>query len=135
MASRGAEYEDQINDWMKAFEGLPDERKELLARWFGTQKLIIDYSGLTEDEWFGYVEWALKNPFDYRFVLDFPDEAGAPAEDDAAEETDQTRSARDFVGFDTQLSVPDGPGMADKAQSDQRLDKELFDRFMRNRKG
>ena len=135
MASQGAEHEDQIRDWMKAFDALPEERKELLARWFGTQKLIIDHAGLTEDEWFGYVEWALTNPFDYRFVENFPDDGHSEGPKDSAEASDSTRVARDFVGFDTQLNAPDGPGMAEKAQSSKRLDKELFDNFMRNRKG
>ena len=45
MASEGAEHEDRINDFMKQFEGLPDDRKDNIFKWFATQQIIIDNTG------------------------------------------------------------------------------------------
>ena len=135
MASAGVEHEDQIREWMRAFEALPEDRKDKLQRWFATQKVIIDSSGLTEGEWFGYVQWAMDNPFDYAFIRDFPDipEVGAGL-GDGAERTDGTKRARQLVGGQVPVRAPDGPGLKDKAKSDKGLERELFDRFMRNRR-
>jgi hypothetical protein len=135
MATVDAEHEDQIREWMRAFEALPEDRQDKLKRWFATQKIIIDSSGLTEAEWFGYVQWAMDNPFDYAFIHDFPDlpEAGA-GQADGAERADATKRARQLVGGQVKTRAPDGPGLKEKATSDKGLERELFDRFMRNRR-
>lgn len=135
MASHGAEYEDAINEWIKAFEGLPEDRQEKLKMWFATQKIIIENSGLSPEEWFGYIEWAMDNPFDYSFVKDFPDTAEA-ADEDSAARSDETRGARDFIGADgARKPLADGPGITEKAKSEKKLERELFDEFMKNRLG
>lgn len=137
MASVGAEFEDDINDWMEAFKHLPEDRQDNLKRWFATQKIIIDNSGLTPLEWFEHVQWAMDNPFDYSFVLDFPEQAEHDVGADSAERTDATRGARDFVagGKAAPKVAPDGPGIQDKAQSERKLERELFSNFMKGRLG
>ena len=137
MASVGAEFEDDINEWMEAFRGLPEDRQENLKKWFATQKIIIENAGLSPDEWFTYVQWAMDNPFDYRFILDFPEQEEHDVEKDAAERSDQTRGARDLVagGKADPKTAPDGPGIQEKAKSEQSLERELFSNFMKGRLG
>ena len=137
MASAGAEFEDQINDWMDAFKALPEERQENLRKWFATQKVIIDNSGLTPEAWFGYVETAMQNPFDYSFIHDFPERSEHDAGRDAAERSDSTQGARDLIagGKADPRTAPDGPGIQEKAKSEQSLERELFSNFMKGRLG
>ncbi len=118
---------------MAAFEALPEDRKENVRKWFATQKVIVDASGLTPEQWFGYIEWALDHPFDYGFIQDFP-EAGAGPQD-AAERTDATRRSRELVGGTTKVAIPDGEGLKGKAKAAGGLERELFDNFMKNRLG
>lgn len=133
MASVGAEYEEQIQDWMKSFETLPEARKDNLMRWFATQKVIIDNTGLTPEQWFGYIEWAMNNPLDYSFIMDFPETEESKA---AMAEGSAERDARKFVGGNVPTkAATDGPGMQDKAQSERKVERELFDRFMKERLG
>lgn len=135
MAGVGAEHEDQINEWMRSFEALPEERQDKLRRWFATQKIIIDNSGLTPDEWFEYVHWALENPFDYAFIKDFPDMPEADLTSDAAEKGDATKKARELVGGQTAAKGPlAGEGIKEAAKSEGGLEKELFANFMKNRR-
>lgn len=136
MASAGAEHEKAIQEWLKSFEALPKEQQDNLQRWFATQKIIIDNTGLTPEQWFGYIEWAMDNPLDYSFILDFPAEgAGVDAEDEA-QIGDTTRDARKLVGGETKVSAATGEGgMQDKATSDRKVERELFDRFMKERLG
>lgn len=134
MASVGAEHEDLINDWMEGFKALPEDRQDKLKRWFATQKIIIDNAGLTELEWFGYIQWAMDNPFDYEFIKDFPDMPEADTASDAAERSDATKRARELVGGQVAARAPEGEGMKKAAKTDDKLERELFDRFMRNRR-
>lgn len=134
MASVGAEHEDQINDWMRSFKELPEDRQDKLKRWFATQKIIIENSGLSEEEWFTYIQWAMDNPLDYEFIKDFPDIPEARPEADAAERADATKKARQLVGGQVAAVAPDGEGIKDKAKSEGGLEKELFERFMQNRR-
>jgi hypothetical protein len=136
MARQGAEHEDAINEWIKAFEKLPEERRENLSKWFATQKIIIENSGLSPEEWFRHIEWAMDHPLDYSFVLEFPDVTDEAAAADSAARTDETRTAREMVGADApKTPLADGPGIVDKAQSEKKLERELFDEFMKNRLG
>ena len=138
MATATAEHEDAIKDWIKGFEELPAERQENLKKWFATQKIIIDNSGQTPKEWFSLIQWAMDNPFDYSFINDFPDvaESGAGAKaKDAAEKVDATRGARQMVGGETKHHAPEGKGIQEKATSDKGVERELFDRFMKERLG
>jgi hypothetical protein len=137
MAPANAEHEDAIKDWIKGFEELPAERQENLKKWFATQKVIIDNSGQTPKEWFSLIQWAMDNPFDYSFINDFPDgaEIGVKAKD-AAEKVDTTRDARQMVGAQVNRSAPDGKGIQEKAGSEKGgVERELFDRFMKERLG
>ncbi len=137
MVTAGAEFDDDINEWMVAFKELPEDRQDNLKRWFATQKVIIENSGQSVEEWFLLVQWAMDNPFDYSFVLDFPDQAEHDPSRDSAERTDQTQGARDFVAggkADPKLA-PHGPGIRAKAQSEQSLERELFSNFMKGRLG
>jgi hypothetical protein len=130
-----AEIADEVlEDWIAAFEALPEDRREDIEKWFATQKIIIEASGLEPETWFGYVEWALDHPFDYSFIQDFP-ETGAGEARDAAERTDATRRSRELVGGATRVTAPDGDGMKGKAKAKQGLERELFDNFMKNRLG
>ncbi len=129
------EYDADIEEWIKDFEKLPKENQENLKKWFGTQKLIIDNSGLTPLEWFEFVSWALDNPYDYSFINDFPDVPDVSGSKDGAERADQTRGARALVGSDTKRSAPDGKGIQEKAGAKKGLERELFDNFMKNRLG
>ena len=134
MASQGAEYENQIRAWMKAFESLPEDRQTALRAWFGMQKVIIDNSGLSTKDWFEHVQWAFDHPLDFSFVNDFPAEGASVHGGDASEATDATRDAKEFVGATAKsTAVADGPGLQEKAQSEKAVDKELFDRFMHER--
>lgn len=126
--------EEVLADWAQAFEALPADRQENVKKWFATQKLIIEASGLEPEEWFAHVEWALDNPFDYSFIADFP-ETGASESRDAAERADATKASRQLVGGETKVSAPDGEGMKTKAKAKQGLERELFDNFMKNRLG
>ncbi len=137
MASVGAEFEDDISDWMESFRSLPEDRQENIKKWFATQKIIIDNSGLSVQEWFSHVQWAMDNPFDYRFVLDFPEVPEHDVGKDAAERSDATRDARDLVtgGESGAKSAPDGPGIPDKARAEGSLERELFSNFMKGRLG
>ncbi|MCK6550380.1 hypothetical protein L6R52_31375 [Myxococcota bacterium] len=127
------ENENEIAEWMKTYEALPEERRELVQRWFATQKIIIDNAGISADEWFRYVQWAMDNPFDYAFVQGFADKPDAVVSADSAAESDETRAARKLVGADAKKApLMDGPGMKDKAKSDKGLEKELFNRFLSN---
>lgn len=134
MASVGAEHEEHIAEWMKAFEVLPPDRKDNLMRWFATQKIIIENSGLTDHEWFSHIQWAMDNPFDYAFIKDFPDIPELTTEADAAERSDATKKARALVGGQVEARAPDGPGIKEKAAAKEGLERELFDRFMQNRR-
>lgn len=137
MASVGAEFEDQINEWMKAFEALPADRKENLKKWFATQKIIVENSGLSVEEWFGFIRWAMDNPLDYSFILKFPDSGEVATEGgDTARRSDETKDARRLVGGDAvKVPLEDGPGIKDKATSDRGIERELFNEFMKNRLG
>ena len=137
MASAGAEFEDDINDWMESFRGLPEDRQENIKKWFATQKIIIENTGLSADEWFRHVQWAMDNPFDYSFILDFPEQTEHDVGKDSAERTDVTKGARDLVagGKADPKKAPDGPGIGDKAQAEGRLERELFSNFMKGRLG
>lgn len=125
--------EQVVEEWLQSFNILPEDRQEKLRYWFATQKIIIDHSGLTPEEWFGYIQWAMDNPLDYSFVNDFPDRGDAAGED-AAERIDATRAARELVGGSTKVSVSEGK-VSEKARSEQGLERELFDRFMSGRLG
>jgi hypothetical protein len=125
------ENENEILEWMKTFESLPEDRRDLVHRWFATQKLIIDNSGITVEDWFNHVQWAIENPFDYSFVMNFPDkeEAGGPA--DNTKTTDETQRARQLVGAQPHTARTEAsPTIKDKATSERGLEKELFSRFM-----
>lgn len=122
-----------LEDWVSAFDALPEDRRENVRKWFATQKVIIDASGLTPEQWFGYVEWALDHPFDYSFVQAFPETGEASA--DGAERQDGTRASRELVGGQTKVSAPSGDGLKGKSQASGGLERELFDNFMKNRLG
>src|SRR5688572_17463764 len=109
------ENENEIAEWMKSYESLPEERRDLVQRWFAMQKLIIENAGTTADEWFRYIQWAMDNPFDYRFVMSFPEKEETHGASDSAKETDETRAARLLVGADPKKApAADGPTMKDK---------------------
>lgn len=138
------ETESQIEAWMQSFEALPEERRDLIQRWFAMQKLIIENAGVEAAEWFGYVQWAMDNPLDYRFVLDFPDrgeranspETSSARFQDTSREKDETKKARELVGAAVRkTAVADGPGMKANAKSEGGLERELFDRFMKEQMG
>jgi hypothetical protein len=125
------EHENEINEWMKSYEALPEDRRDQVQRWFATQKLIIENAGISPEEWFRYIQWAMDNPFDFSFIQNFPEkeEAGGAADD--AKKQDETRDARQLVGGETKKKpVADGPGMKEKAKSEKTIEKELFNRFL-----
>ena len=131
-----AEIADEVlEDWVQAFEALPEDRQENVRKWFATQRVIIEASGLEPQEWFSYVEWALDHPFDYSFIQDFPDVGNGAGTTDGAERVDGTRKPRELVGGNTKVAAPTGEGIQEKAQSGKGLERELFDNFMRNRLG
>lgn len=126
------DQENRIQDWIKAFDTLPPDRQESLKQWFAVQKIVIDNAGLTAEEWFAQIAWAMDNPFDYSFILDFPENPVDSPTADKAEASETIRDAKKLVGGTTkQTAVADGPGMGDKAQKEG-LDKELFNRFMKD---
>lgn len=128
------ENENEIAEWMKTYEALPEERRDLVQRWFATQKVIIENAGITAEEWFRYIQWAMDNPFDYSFVQAFPDKEVEGGARDSAAKVDETRKAQRLVGADTKKApLADGPGIKEKAKSSQGLEKELFNRFMTDR--
>ena len=137
MATVGAEFDEDINDWMEAFRELPEDRQENIKRWFATQRVIIENSGLSVEEWFLLVQWAMDNPFDYSFVLNFPDQVEHDVERDSAERSDTTKDARDLVagGRADPKKAPDGPGIQEKAKVGGSLERELFSNFMKGRLG
>lgn len=137
MAQVNAEHEDAIREWIKGFEALPEDRQDALKRWFATQKVIIDASGLTPVEWFSHIQWAMDHPFDYSFIMDFPDAAEGAGVADGTERGDATRGARNLVGAQTVKTAPtEGTkGITEKGKAEKGVERELFDRFMRERLG
>jgi hypothetical protein len=116
---------------MKMYESLPEERRDLVQRWFATQKIIIENTGISPEDWFRYIQWAMDNPFDFSFVKDFPEKEEGVASADSAKKTDETAGARHLVGADTKKTpLADGPGIKDKAKSEKGIEKELFNRFL-----
>jgi hypothetical protein len=125
------EHENEIADWMKSYEALPEERRDMVQRWFAMQKLIIENAGISAEDWFRHIQWAMDNPFDYRFVTEHFEKEATEVAGDSAKEADETRDARKLVGADTKKApLADGPGIKDKAKSEKSVDKELFNRFM-----
>jgi hypothetical protein len=125
------ENENEIAEWMKSYEALPEERRDMVQRWFAMQKIIIENSGINAEEWFRHIQWAMDNPFDYSFVLAFPDKDAPNATADSAKASDETRAARKLVGGEGKKApLADGPGLKEKAKSEKGLEKELFNRFM-----
>ncbi|MEL7369478.1 MAG: hypothetical protein AAFN74_11235 [Myxococcota bacterium] len=131
------EFEDDINEWMESFRELPEDRQDNLKRWFATQKIIIENAGLSANDWFLLVQWAMDNPMDYSFILDFPEQAEHDPELDSSERSDATKGARDLIagGKADPKVAPDGPGIKEKAQSSKTLERELFSNFMKGRLG
>lgn len=129
------ENEDEIAEWMKTYEALPEERRDLVQRWFAMQKIIVDNAGISAEDWFRHVQWAMDNPFDYAFVQNFPDKVVEGVAGDSAKKTDETRAAQKLVGTETKKApLTDGQhGMKEKAKSEKGLEKELFNRFMTDR--
>jgi hypothetical protein len=125
------ENENEIAEWMKSYEALPEDRRDMIQRWFAMQKLIIESSGIGAEDWFRHIQWAMDNPFDYSFVNAFPEKEGGALAEDSAKATDETRAARKLVGGEAKKApVADGPGIKEKAKSEKGLEKELFNRFM-----
>ncbi len=125
------ENENEIAEWMKAYEALPEERRDMVQRWFAMQKIIIESSGISGEDWFRHIQWAMDNPFDYSFVNQFTEKDGPQAAADSAKASDETRAARKLVGSDGKKApMQDGPGIKEKAKSEKGLEKELFARFM-----
>jgi hypothetical protein len=116
--------------WMKVFDSLPKERKELLSHWFQTQILIMDNLGVPEDEWFALIGWALDNPDDFSFIDAFP-ETTASGDAKSGEDKEKAAALR-TVGGKEDKSVATGPGIKEKATA-QGIDRELYQRFMANR--
>lgn len=119
-----------LEDWISAFEELPEERQDDLKRWFAMQKIIIEASGLTPEEWFGHVEWALENPLDYSFIQDFPDEEVDLSNAKDETEEDSAAAPRAFVGRDVDKKpLVRGEGVK-KMKNGGGLERELFANFM-----
>lgn len=125
------ENENEIAEWMKAYEALPEERRDMVQRWFAMQKIIIENSGIQSEDWFRHIQWAMDNPFDYSFVNQFAEKDGPNVAADSAKASDETRAARKLVGNEGKKApLADGPGIKEKAKSEKGLEKELFSRFM-----
>lgn len=52
----------------EAYKKLPPDAQERVQAWLGTQMFIARELALPRETWLGYVEWALRNPFDYSFL-------------------------------------------------------------------
>lgn len=126
--------EDVLDDWMSAFEALPEQSQDHLRRWFATQKLIIEASGLSPEAWFGYVEWAIERPMDYSFIEAFPAPEASVDEQDGSE-TDETRASRALVGAELERQALDqGEGVRTMVEG-KSLEREVFKNFMQNHLG
>jgi hypothetical protein len=118
--------------WLQAAAGLPEDRRAAVAEWFLLQRLSAQALGLPEEAWWDLIEWAMKNPLDFSFIDEFPDRG--VDESDSTERADGTAPARALVGSEVaHTAVADGPGIAANADSDNSLDRELFNRFMQER--
>src|SRR5262245_22003729 len=105
---------------MKTYEALPEERRDMVQRWFAMQKIIIENSGISAEHWFRHIQWAMDNPFDFSFVQQFSDKDSPQAASDSAKATDETRAARKLVGGEAKKApVADGPGIKEKAKSEK----------------
>jgi hypothetical protein len=80
---------------------LPAAQKQAVQAWLGTQMFIAKELGLSSETWFQYIDWALKNPFDFTFVFDVIPEADG----DAAPATDVKKAAA-LVGAVTKTKQP-----------------------------
>ncbi|MBK8013704.1 MAG: hypothetical protein IPK13_20440 [Deltaproteobacteria bacterium] len=135
MAGQGAEYSGQIEAWIAAYEALPDDRKASLTLWFATQRLIVENAGISLREWCGYLEWAMHNPLDYSFIVDFP-EKKRPKPRDESQRGDETSRARSLIGADVSRPNIEGTtatGMREKSASSREVDHDLLARFMQER--
>ncbi|MFH1808850.1 MAG: hypothetical protein ABIJ09_08895 [Pseudomonadota bacterium] len=56
--------------WKNAMESLEPDKQQAVKAWLDTQMFIARELGLEAEEWFEYVEWAFKNPFDFGFAAD-----------------------------------------------------------------
>src|SRR5205814_648346 len=57
--------EESEKAWLAAFEALPEDRKGEMDAWFRRQSLVIEGLGIAPEHWFGYVQWAIENLFDW----------------------------------------------------------------------
>jgi hypothetical protein len=124
----------QADAWMDAVGQLPKPRQEAVAIWMEMQGFIVQNLGVPPDEWLGYVQWALENPFDYSFVEEFPDDGTYELTEDSATIGDATEAARNVVGSKAAKNVATGDGIQGKRKTDG-IDKELFNRFMSQHMG
>jgi len=94
-------------DIFDQIDRLPPAQKQAVQSWLGTQMFIAKELGLESETWFKYLDWAIKNPFDFTFVFDIIEQAGAqaPSEDDV-------KKAAALVGAVTRTKQPGkgGPG-------------------------
>lgn len=139
MAGQGAEYSAQIEEWIAAYEALPEDRKASLTLWFATQRLIVENAGISLRDWCAYLEWAMHNPLDYSFILDFPEQKRAKPRDES-QRGDETSRARSLIGADVVRHNIEpgsrarvGSGIRDKSASSREVDHDLFARFMQER--
>jgi hypothetical protein len=123
------ETDKEIQSWLGAFDQLPKERREAVAAWLGTQRILYETLGVAQGEWWGYIEWALKNPLDYSFI----DELPAAGAQDGAMGLEIDSKTKTLLGTTAKAAAPVIPDGKDEGELKQH--REAFQNFMRSRSG
>ena len=97
----------QADEWKQALESLEPEKQKAVHAWIDTQMFIARELGLESEEWFEYLEWAFKNPFDFEFAAEHGEAlVGGDGMVDAAAVDAATKA----VGSMAKTKLPGGGG-------------------------
>lgn len=126
-----------VQEWMKSFEELPKDRRSKVEEWFSIQAVIIESLGIPAEEWFEVVGWAIAHPLDYSFLQNLwreEGQAGAGDKPDSLSGVAQGDARKTIGDLEVRRPAKAGPSMSERAATGNRLEQELFQRFMRNTK-
>ncbi len=94
-------------DWNAALESLEPDKQKAVHAWIDTQMFIARELGLESEEWFEYVEWAFKNPFDFEFASEH---GSAMVGNDGMVNAVAVDAATKAVGSMAKTKLPGGGG-------------------------
>jgi hypothetical protein len=107
---------------IEMFESLAPDRQEAVASWFMIQRLIAEHSGISREEWFGFIQEALEHPLDFGFVEDVKPGSTAAAD------LEKIEDVRQKLGDKTAKTALEGEGIVEASKKGG-LEQELLQRF------